>query len=242
MPHAVAVVQIIAALVHIGQLHGLPIGDGARIRRLLPAEHSEQGGFSCAIGADHPDNAASRQLKGQILDQEVIPQSLAQVGHADNLAAQPRPVGDHNLRCAEPFTLGRGGQLMIGGNPRPRFRLPRLLPLAHPFQLPREGFLAGFILARLLREPLRLLFQPAGIIPLIGKAAPAVQFQNPAGDVIEEIAIVGHNQNGALISHQVLLQPSDRFSVKVVGWLVQKQQVRGSQQQLAQSNAPPLPA
>ena len=49
----------------------------------------------------------------------------------------------------------------------------------------------------------------------------AVEFQNPAGDIIEEVTVVGDGDDRSLVALQVLFQPADGFGVKVVGRLVQ---------------------
>ena len=49
---------------------------------------------------------------------------------------------------------------------------------------------------------------------------------DPACDGVEEVAVVGHDQDGAFVIDQVLLQPCDGFSVQVVGRLIEEQHVR----------------
>jgi hypothetical protein len=49
----------------------------------------------------------------------------------------------------------------------------------------------------------------------------AVEFQNPAGHVVKEIAIVGNRHHGARKVLQKTLQPGYRFGVEVVGRFVQ---------------------
>ena len=65
-------------------------------------------------------------------------------------------------------------------------------------------------------------------------ARATVQFQNPSGDRIKEIAVVGDDQNGAFVIDQVLLQPADCFGVEVVGRFVEQQHVGRIQQKLAE--------
>ncbi len=62
------------------------------------------------------------------------------------------------------------------------------------------------------------------------------------GDVVEEVAIVGHRDDRARVGRQVVLQPGHRLGVEVVGRLVEQQQVRRAQQQPAQRHAAPLAA
>ena len=66
----------------------------------------------------------------------------------------------------------------------------------------------------------------------------AVEFQNPFGSVVEEVAVVRYRDHRAGEAHEELLQPFDRFRIQVVGRLVQQQHVGLAQQEFAQSDAP----
>ena len=70
----------------------------------------------------------------------------------------------------------------------------------------------------------------------------AVELEDPAGDVVEEVAIVGDGDDRALVLGEVLLQPRHRLGVEVVGGLVEQQQVGRAQQQPAERHAPALAA
>jgi hypothetical protein len=79
-------------------------------------------------------------------------------------------------------------------------------------------------------EALFLLFQPGRIISFPGDAVAAVEFENPAGDVVEKVSIVGNRDHGAGKVLQESFQPGHRFGVEVVGGFVQDQHVRVRQQ------------
>lgn len=64
-----------------------------------------------------------------------------------------------------------------------------------------------------------------------------VEFENPFGGVVEEVAIVRHRDDGAQITREELFEPFDGFGVEVVGRLVQDQHVGLLQQELAQRDA-----
>ncbi|EKE17971.1 MAG: hypothetical protein ACD_10C00188G0001, partial [uncultured bacterium] len=70
-----------------------------------------------------------------------------------------------------------------------------------------------------------LLLQPAGVVTLVRNAVAAVEFENPFGGVVEEVTIVSDSDHGAREAHQELFQPFDRFSIEVVGRLVEQQHV-----------------
>ena len=99
---------------------------------------------------------------------------------------------------------------------------------AHPLELGRDRALARRLLALLLGQALLLLLEPARVVALERDALAAVELEDPAGDVVEEVAIVGHGHDGALVLLEVALQPGDRLGVEVVGRLVEQQQVGGA--------------
>ena len=146
-------------------------------------------------------------------------------------------MGDDDLGLAHQFLDRFVGHLVIGGNPGLGFRLAGLGACPNPFQFLFHGLLLGLVLARFLRHALGLGFQPRRIVALVRQPAAALQFQDPACDVVQEIAVVGHGQDRALVFDQVLLQPGDSFRVQVVGRFVQQQHIGCFQQQLAQRHA-----
>ena len=87
-------------------------------------------------------------------------------------------------------------------------------------------------------QPLGLLFQPGGIIALVGDAAAAIEFQDPAGDVVQEVPVVGDDQDRALVVDQVLLQPGDGFRIQVVGRFVEEGDRRAGEVRAASAVLP----
>ena len=96
----------------------------------------------------------------------------------------------------------------------------------HPFEFRFHRFEARFFRTLFVLEPLFLLLQPGGVIAFPGNAVPAVEFQDPAGHVVEEITVVGNRHHGAGEVLQESLQPGYRFGVEVVGRFVQDEHVR----------------
>ncbi len=66
---------------------------------------------------------------------------------------------------------------------------------------------------------------------------PAVELEDPLGDVVEEIAVVGDEDDRAGIFLQVPFEPGDALGVEVVGRLVQQQEVGAFEQDLAEGDA-----
>jgi hypothetical protein len=69
------------------------------------------------------------------------------------------------------------------------------------------------------------LLQPLRVVALVRDAAPAIELEDPAGDVVEEITIVRHGHDAALELGEIALEPVHRLGVEVVGGLVEQQHV-----------------
>ena len=135
-----------------------------------------------------------------------------------------------------------GEHLLVGADAGFALGLPRLGGEADPFQLAVQGFLprrGGLLLAL---EPLLLLLEPRAVVSFPGDAAAAIEFQNPAGHIVEKIAIVGHGHDGARVFVQMPLEPGDALGVEMVRRLVEQQQIGPFEQNLAQRHPPPLAA
>ena len=114
--------------------------------------------------------------------------------------------------------------------------------LPDPFQLVVDRFLAALLLALFLLEPLGLLLQIGGVIAFVDEVAPAIELEDPVDDIVEEIAVVGDEDDVARIVDQMLLEPLDAFGVEVVGRLVEQQDVGLFEQQPGQRDAALLAA
>ncbi len=93
-----------------------------------------------------------------------------------------------------------------------------------------------------MAQPLLLLFQPRGVVAFERDALAAVELEYPAGDVVEEIAVMGDRDDRAGIILQMMFEPGHRFGVEMVGRLVEQQNVGLLQQQAAQGHTAALAA
>ena len=89
-------------------------------------------------------------------------------------------------------------------------------------------------------EAVLLGLEVGRVVALVGVGLAAVELEDPLGDVVEEVPVVGDGQDGAGVRRQVVLQPLHRLGVEVVGGLVEQQQVGLLEQQLAQRDAAAL--
>ena len=223
-------------------MHRLADLDGAVVGLLLAGDHAEQRGLAGAVRPDDADDAARRQLEGEIVDQEIAAKTLAQMVEGDDVL--PEPFGDRNddLRGLGLLLAGLRQQLLVALVARLRLGLPRARRSGDPFLLARERALVRLVLAAFLLEPLLFLHQPRRVIALVGNAAAAVELENPAGDVVEEVAVVGDDEDGARIAAQMPLEPHHRLGVEMIGGLVEQQKLRLLQQKPAQRHPAPLAA
>ena len=76
----------------------------------------------------------------------------------------------------------------------------------------------GFFFAA---QALLLLFEPRAVVSFPRNALTAIELENPAGDVVEEVTIVRDCDDCARITVQVMLEPRYRFSIEMVCGLVE---------------------
>ena len=129
--------------------------------------------------------------------------------------------------------VGLGGHLLVPGQPRLGLHGPRLGVGPDPLELGDQALGELGVLLALHGKALTLLLQVGRVVALVRIEAATVDLGDPLGDVIEEVAVVGHCQHGAVVGSQVLLKPEHALGVEVVGGLVEQQQVGLLQQQLA---------
>ena len=115
------------------------------------------------------------------------------------------------------FSAALREQVLVALVARLGFGLPRPRRGRDPFLLARERALARLFLAAFLLQPLLLLHEPGRIVALVGNAAAAVELEDPAGDVVEEVAVVGDDQDRARIVAQMAFEPAHR-SRRRDGW------------------------
>ncbi len=70
----------------------------------------------------------------------------------------------------------------------------------------------------------------------------AIEFEDPAGHVVEEVAVVRDADDGTRVLLEVFLEPGDGLGVEMVGRLVEQEHVGLRQQQAAERDAAALAA
>src|SRR5262245_23345706 len=242
LPDVLVALERIAGLIDVAEMHRFADLDVALVRLFLSDDHAKQRCLAGAVRPDHADDAAGRQAESEIVDQQVVAIALAQPLEVDHGLPQPLRDWNDDLRALRRLLRRLLHEIFVALVTRLRLRLPRARRSRDPFALTRERALVRRLLATLLLQPLLLLLEPGRIITLVGDAAAAVELENPAGDVVQEVAVMGDDQDRAWVVAQVGLEPADRLGIAMVGGLVEQQQVRLLEQQTAERHPPPLAA
>ena len=73
--------------------------------------------------------------------------------------------------------------------------------------------------------PTAATLEVGAVAALVDVAVTAVELEHPSGDAIQEVAVVGDQDQAAAVLGEAVLEPGDRVDVQVVGRLVQDEQV-----------------
>ena len=152
-------------------------------------------------------------------------EALFQTLEVDDVVAETLGHRDYDLRRLRSL-LGRLlDKFVVALNARLVLGLARLGRSGDPFLLALERPLARLFFAALLLEALVLLAEPGRVVALIRDAAAAIELEDPARDIVEEVAVVGDDEDRARILPQMPLEPGGRLGVEMVGGLVEQQQL-----------------
>ena len=162
---------------------------------------------------------------------------FVEVVRLEDDVAEPRTRRDVDLGgvdLAHPVGLGR--HLLVAGQTRPALGLAGLGVGAHPLELALEHLGPLGVLLALDLEAVLLGLQVGRVVALVGVGLAPVELEDPAGHVVEEVPVVGDGEDGTRVGRQVALEPLHRLGVEVVGGLVEEQQRRLLEQELAQGH------
>ena len=208
----------------------------AGIGLLLADDHSEERRLSGSVRADDADDPARRKDEVELVDEQPVAVRLDDAGGLDHLVPEPRSRWYGQLDLVGPpiGCLGLGDQLVVGRDACLPLALAGPRGHADPLELALQGGLAGPVGLLLGGQAGLLLLEPRGIVALPGDSRAAVELEDPAGHVVEEVAVMGHGHDRAGVVLQGPLEPGHRLGVEVVGRLVQEEQVGLGQEEPAE--------
>ena len=225
--HCLLGIELLAVLIEIGHFQIGAALDPPAARLELTQQEFDEGGFAAAVGADQGNLVASQHLQIQPLEQGAIAKVEAQpfglehqlAGAVDvvhlqlGLALQLTTLAAlhaHRLKGAHPpFVAGAAG---LDALTHPHLFLGKLAVKLGVFQL-------------LDPQPLLLPLQVLIVIAGPGGDGAPIEIDDPGRQLVNELPIVGDEDDGAAKILEELFQPVDGVDVQVVGRLVQQQQI-----------------
>ena len=94
-----------------------------------------------------------------------------------------------------------------------------------------------FLQGRLALQALAAGALEAVVVAAIGDQLEVFQVHDPFGDPVQQVAVVGDQQQGAGIGSEVAFEPERRLQVEMIGRLVQQQEIGLGKQQRRQGDA-----
>src|SRR5665647_2717125 len=223
LPQRLLRVDARAGLVDVGDPDRLADLQLAGVQRLEPDDGLEQRRLADAVRTDHADDAVARQDEREVLDQDPLVEPLLEVLRLDHDAAEARTRRDLDLvEVKLAGTVRLGSHLFVAREARLGLRLAALGALAHPLELVLEALRELEVLLALDLQPLLLLLQVGRVVALVRIGAAAVELEDPFGDVVQEVPVVGDGEDGTVVLREVLLEPEHALGIQVVGGLVQE--------------------
>src|SRR5581483_3728062 len=227
-------------LVEIRHLQPRPHHHLPARRRALAQDKLQQRALAGAVRSDDADTIAAQDVRREVPNDDVGAVTEAHMAQIDHELPGDGARVDGETRC----TL--------------RFEALRALA-AHGFELAHAPFVAGaprldtpayprFVLGELLVELSRgtrldlehlvLLAQVVVEIAGEGRELPAIQLDDPGREMPQKRAVVGDEDQRAVVAEQELLEPRDRRDIEMVGRLIEQQDVGRAHERTGQHHLP----
>ena len=192
-----------------------------------PGQEVDQGRLPGPVGAD--DAQALAPAEDEIdAGQHQRPVAVAEPDAVHSMTLSPsRGVIAGQLELGRP---GRGLGAVLdepdgGVDPGLGLAGAGLGAPAEPGQLPPGQVAPGGFGRRGLLLAFGPGLQVGGVAPFVHVGAAPVELEHPGGDPVEQVAVVGDEDQAAPEGQQLLLEPGHRAQVEVVGGLVEDQQL-----------------
>jgi len=215
--------------------HLVEVGDGnvgaqarrAAVRLQFTQDEFEQRGLARAIGSDDADAVAAKQGGGIVVHDDLVAEALADVLQFRHEFAGTLALGQRQRHIAHALAA-RGAlhaQAFQAAHTAFIAGAAGFHALADPDFFLRQELVETCLLKTFGLEPLGLTLLPLRKVARKAEQASAIEFDDAGGDSVEEAAIVGDDDGGALPGAQHVFQPGDAFKVQMVGGFVEQQQI-----------------
>ena len=209
----------------------------------------QEGGLARAVVAQKGDALPAGDHQIHVLKEGAVPKGLGEGHGGEHLVAVELPLpegGGHGPALGGFF----GGThffhaLFHGEGPLVELVVAHKGPeveLVHRrLELLQLGLLL-FVALQLLVEAAFLFHHIEGVVPGVKVDLALLQFHNAVHHPVQEVAVVGDGEDGALVLAEVALQPLGGVEVQVVGGLVQQEEVGVLQNETGQVDPGLFPA
>ena len=214
-------------LVEVGDLQPHSVAHGALPGSQLFEQEAQEGGLAAAVGPEDADSVASHDEggeaphhgRGAVPELEVAGFDHQATGTLRFLYAQAHAAGGlaPGPLLGPHVEHGPHAALVAGAAGLDALADEDLLALEEPVEALGLRHLAGQLRAAAL--------QVGGVVAGPRAEAAPLELDDAGGQPLEEGAVVGDEEEGALEAQEEVLQPVDGVQVEVVGGLVQQQDV-----------------
>src|SRR5437763_14668874 len=141
-----------ARLRNVGELYRIADTQRSPVDLLFAGDEPKERGLAGTVRTDHPDDAAAREGKAQVVEEELVAVRLADALGLDDDVAEARTGRDRDLELALAELGVFCEQALVRVDARLAFRLARARRRADPLELARERSLARGLLFLLVGE------------------------------------------------------------------------------------------
>src|SRR5581483_2150492 len=228
---------LVQPFVALGVVRALDAGghlDGAHVLLLAAGEDAQERRLAHAVGPREPHAVPLDHVEVEAVEEDALAQLLAQAADAHDLAGGLERLGEAQRHGgARDEGVGRavdGGAVLLQAREAARHLAVEAL---HVAELLDDGLLALQLLLFALaleEEPLLVLGAHALEVAVVAGVrfdGAVVEPEHARREVVQEGAVVAHQEDGARVAADPVLQPFDGLHVQVVGGLVEDEEAAG---------------
>ena len=231
------VLLIVVAHVDVGAEAQISV---IRLHQLI--QNTKNRGFACPVVTDQCHMFTAADVEGDAGEEEPVIEAFGKILDVQNIPAAADTGCEHQMHIVPE----RDGAVYLLHLIQHFLAALGALDGLLPVELAELGddLLLMFALRLIIQEGFPFFlpqrFAPLGIGRVVAGKDPGMcvlDFDDGGHCAIQEIAVVGHNQNRPAIVHQIVLEPADAADIEMVGRLVENDQIGFQQQKFSERHA-----